>query len=332
LGPTIHDVARLAGVSKSTVSRAYAAPDQVKEATLKRIYEAAASIDYTPNAVARAMITRRTETIGFIICDKQKPLISNPFYSPIIETVADGVARRGYGLFIASDSDISLPSSRMMMEKNVDGVILASQIAPEMIRSFKSRGIPVVLLNNLAVPEEEIVSVINDDYRGAAEAVEHLIRRGHRRIGMISGLYSPFLCARRHQAYLDTLAGHGISHEAGIDLEVEPSPGKIFEGVGKILALPEKPTALFCNSDVVAVSVMKGLLRAGISIPGDMAVVGYDNSEYCQVIEPELTSVHVDKEAMGRIALEILFQLMAGEEVEPGPRITRTRLCLRQSG
>lgn len=332
MGPTIHDVARIAGVSKSTVSRAYADPDKVKEPTRNRIFEAAASINYTPNALARAMITKRTGNIGFIICDKQKPLISNPFYAPIVEAVVDGVNRRGNSLFISSDIDMSLPSSRMMMEKKVDGVILASQIGPEMIRSFREKGIPVVLLNNLVGSEEGIVSVINDDYRGARDAVEHLIRQGHERIGMISGLYSPFLCTKRHQAYLDTLKERGLGYDERIDLNVEPRPDEIMAVTNRILTLRERPTALFCNSDVIAVSVMKVLLRAGLSIPGDMAVVGYDNSDYCQVIEPELSSVHVDKDAMGREAVDTLFRLIGGENVAPGPIVTKTKLMVRQSG
>jgi DNA-binding LacI/PurR family transcriptional regulator len=332
MGPTIHDVARIAGVSKSTVSRAYADPDKVKEPTRNRIFEAAASINYTPNALARAMKTKRTGNIGFIICDKQKPLISNPFYAPIVEAVVDGVNRRGNSLFISSDIDMSLPSSRMMMEKKVDGVILASQIAPEMIRSFREKGIPVVLLNNLADPEEGLIRGINDDYQGARDAMEHLIRQGHERIAMISGLYSPFLCTKRHQAYLDSLKEHGLEYDERIDLDVEPRTEDIMAATNRILTLRERPTALFCNSDVIAVSVMKVLLRAGLTIPGDIAVVGYDNSDYCQVIEPELSSVHVDKEAMGRLAVDTLFRLIAGESVSSGPIVTETTLMIRQSG
>ncbi len=332
MGPTIHDVARIAGVSKSTVSRAYADPDKVREPTRNRILEAAASINYTPNALARAMITKRTGNIGFIICDKQKPLISNPFYAPIVEAVVDGVNRRGNSLFISSDIDMSLPSSRIMVEKKVDGVILASQIAPEMIRSFREKGIPVVLLNNLVDPKEGIVCVVNDDYRGACDAVEHLILEGHKRIGMISGLYSPFLCNKRHQAYLDTLKRHGLVYDEQMDLYVEPLSEAIMEGANRILSLSRRPTALFCNSDVIAVSVMKVLLRSGLSIPGDMAVVGYDNSDYCHVIEPELSSVHVDKEAMGRLAVETLFRLIDGADIASEPIVTETKLMVRQSG
>ncbi len=331
MGPTIHDVARLAGVSKSTVSRAYADPDKVKGPTLKKILQAAESINYTPNAVARAMITRKTGNIGFIICEKQKPVISNPFYAPIVEAVVDGVNRRGNSLFISSDSDMTLPSSRIMMEKKVDGVILASQIAPEMIENFRNKGIPVVLLNNIPV-SDGIPSVINDDYQGARDAMEHLIHQGHRKIGMLSGRYSPFLCTKRHQAYLDTLEAHGLPVDPRWDITVEPVAEDIFSGMNRILTLREKPTALFCNSDVVAVSAMKSILRSGLAIPGDIAVVGYDNSEYCQVIEPELTSVHVDKEAMGRIAVDILYRLIEGKPVPAGPEITATKLITRQSG
>ena len=332
MGPTIHDVARIAGVSKSTVSRAYADPEKVKEPTLKKIFEAANSINYTPNALARAMITNRTGNIGFIICDKQKPIISNPFYAPIVEAVVDGVNRRGCSLFISSDSDLTMPSSRLMMEKKVDGVILASQIAPGMVETFRNKEIPVVLLNNLTEMEEGIVSVINDDYQGARDAVEHLIRQGHKSIGMISGIYSPFLCTKRHQAYIDTLNEYGLSTDSRIDITVEAKPEEIMAETNRILTQREKPTALFCNSDVVAVYVMKAILRAGLRIPNDIAVVGYDNSDYCHVIEPELTSVHVDKEAMGKSAVDSLFQLIEGKKLSPCPIVTKTRLITRQSG
>ena len=124
---TIIDVAKLSGYSKATVSRAYASPNCVKPETREKIYAAAKALNYAPNAIARAMVTKQTENIAFIIHEKQYPVVLNPFYSPILEAVLQECNRHGYSAFISTDHDVRLPNGELYIKKHMDGVILAGQ-------------------------------------------------------------------------------------------------------------------------------------------------------------------------------------------------------------
>ncbi|MDK2840353.1 MAG: LacI family transcriptional regulator, repressor for deo operon, udp, cdd, tsx, nupC, and nupG [Thermosipho sp. (in: thermotogales)] len=136
---TIHDVAKLAGVSKSTVSRAISNSKLINEDTRQKVLQAAEILNYKPNAIARAMITKKTKNIGFIIYQKHKPILSHPFYSPILESIVDTTNSMGYNLFISSDNDIKIASGEIFMQKKVDGIILASRVDKNIILSFKKQ-------------------------------------------------------------------------------------------------------------------------------------------------------------------------------------------------
>ncbi|WP_105614525.1 LacI family DNA-binding transcriptional regulator [Vallitalea okinawensis] len=327
---TILDVAKVAGVSKATVSRAFTNPEKVKPQTLQKILEVAKELNYSPNAIARAMKTNRTGNIGFIVYAEQKPIISNPFYALVLEAVIETANKIGYSLFISTDQDITLPTGEIMLQKKVDGVILASQIDSKTVLTFRKNKVPVVLLNNY-MDLDGLHCVINDEYYGAHQVVEHLVRRGHKRIGILSGRYNPFICNHRYNAYVDVLKENGIELNYDYVHSVEPNFQDVYAAVKNLLIQKQRPTALFCNSDMIAIYAMKALIREGVKIPDDIAVAGFDDNYYCTVVEPELTSVHVDREMMGTAAVNILHKLMCGEEVEEKTVITKPKLIIRGS-
>ena len=144
MGSTIIDVAKKCGYSKATVSRAYAEPDRVSEKAKLKIYAAGKSLNYTPNAIARAMVRQRTENIAFIIHEKQSPAVLNPFYSPILEAVMRESARRNYSVFVMTNQDVQLPNGEVYIKKQMDGVIFVGEADPEMIGKLREQKIPVV--------------------------------------------------------------------------------------------------------------------------------------------------------------------------------------------
>lgn len=326
----IFDVAHHAGVSKATVSRAFTNPDKVKAETYQRIMKAAEELGYAPNAIARAMKTNRTNNIGFILYAEQKPIISNPFYANILEAVSDRANQLGYSLFIATDQDITMPSGEIMLRKKVDGVILASKIDSRTVLTFKKNNVPVVLLNNF-MELDHLPCIINDEYKGAYEAVNHLIDKGHRRIGMLSGRYNPFICNKRHNAYVDALKDRGLKVNYNYIENIEPNFQDVDQGVKRLLIQKQRPTALFCNSDVIAVWALKSLQRAGIKVPDEMALIGYDNNNYCTIVEPELSSVHVEREQMGQTAVDMLHQLINEEPIDDYVVVMEPKLVVRGS-
>lgn len=330
MAATILDVAKLSGYSKATVSRAFVRPDQVSEKTRAKIYQAAQQLNYTPDAIARAMVRGRTDNIGFIIYEKQYPVVLNPFYSPIFESVLQTCGRKGYSLFIASDRDLRLPNGQSCVKKQLDGVILAGHSDEQIVADLRRQNMPVVLLNN-ALDMEDLLCVTTDQYGGAVLAMRHLIERGHRRIGLIAGNFSPHVYISRYNGYCDVLKEHNCDVDACLVRTIEPTVEQAIESTNSLLAMEDRPTALFCTNDTIAIGAMKSALRAGLRIPEDIAIIGYDDSENSRMVEPELTTIRVDKAAMGRIAAERLIAQIEGEKPCKENIQTSVELVIRQS-
>lgn len=330
MAATILDVAKLCGYSKATVSRAFASPEQVSEKTRNKIYQAAQQLNYTPDAIARAMVRGRTDNIGFIIYEKQYPVVMNPFYSPIFESVMQTCGRKGYSLFISSHGDLKLPNGQTCVKKQLDGVILAGHSDEQLVSDLRRQNMPVVLLNN-ELDMDDLTCITTDQYGGAALAMRHLIERGHRRIGLLAGNFSPHVYMSRYNAYRDVLTENDCEIDPQLIKTIEPTVEDAIESTQKLLALENRPTALFCTNDTIAIGAVKAILRSGLRIPEDIAVVGYDDSENSRMIEPELTTVQVDKTAMGRLAAESLIALIEGEAPRKETIQTTVKLVVRKS-
>jgi DNA-binding LacI/PurR family transcriptional regulator len=327
---TIVDIAKAAGVSKSTVSRAFTVPHAVSSHTLERINQAAKSVNYTPNALARAMITKKTENIGFIIYNLQAPVIVNPFYGPILESVVEIMAEEGYSIFISSDTGLKNDSGELMLRKQVDGVILASQTSAGIVSSFTSRGIPVVLLN-YRINMAGVYSVLSDDAGGIMNAVRYLFDAGRRNIGFIEGRFTRFIFRRRHQGFIDAMKACGLPIIPDFCTAVEPSIEDAFGRVYAMLGRKKRPSVLLCTNDVVAVGAVKAALRRGLRVPEDISVVGYDNSELCAACQPALTSIDTNTRELGRKAVEYLLKQIRGEKPESTMAVVETRLVEGES-
>lgn len=314
---TIIDVAKDCGYSKATVSRAFASPETVSDKARKRIYASAKRLNYAPNAIARAMVRQRTENIAFIINEKQYPAILNPFYSPILETVLREGNRRNYSLFIATQQDMRLPNGELYFKKQMDGVIFAGEADRGLIEELMSQRIPVVLLNNY-LNIEGLPCVAADHVTGAAAATNHLYERGHRKIGLLSGRFSRQIVEARLNGYLKALSEHALPVDNRFIVDLEPTIDEAQRAMERLLELPNRPTAFFCTNDTIAAGAMKAVIRAGLRVPADVALVGFDDSYISRTVEPELTTVRIDPTAMGRTAAETLFRMIDGEVPEEG--------------
>lgn len=330
MGATIFDVAKICGYSKTTISRAFASPEKVSEKTRELIYSAAKQVNYTPDAIARAMVRKKTDNIGFIINDQQYPVVLNPFYSPVFEGVLQIGREKGYSIFIASNSDIHLPTGQVYMKKQMDGVIICGQTDKKVIESFKSQNIPIVLLNNV-YDMENLICITVDHYGGAYKAVEHLIECGHKDIAIISGHFSPYVVNERFRGYKDCLEQHGIAVKDEYIKSVEPTMEKAMECFEQLNEMENKPTAIFATNDVIAIGVIKKALRLKLSIPEDIAIVGFDDSDYSEIIEPELTTIRIDKQQLGKLAAEKLIETIEGRTFEKEIIESETNLIRRKT-
>lgn len=330
MAATIIDVANLCGYSKATISRAYASPERVSPKTREKIYAAAKALNYTPNAIARAMVTKQTENIAFIIHEKQYPVILNPFYSPILEAILQEGIKRGYSLFISTDHDVRLPNGEIYLKKHMDGVILAGQTDSQTIMSYRKQNIPMVLLNN-RIDLDDLLCITADNFGGAVQAVEHLYQRGHRRIGLLAGRFSPQIYTARYNGYISVLKKYGLAEDLRFVQDIEPTMEAAEQYISSILHLEDRPTAFFCTNDTIAIGAIKAVIRAGLRVPQDLAVAGFDDSEISRVIEPELTTVQIDKQLMGKLAACKLFDCINGKDLEETWIETPTNLIVRGS-
>jgi DNA-binding LacI/PurR family transcriptional regulator len=327
---TIIDVAKAAGVSKSTVSRVFTGSDSVSPIALQKVIQAAETFNYTPNAIARAMITKRTENIGFIIYDLQAPAIINPFYGPVLESVIEHIGKKGYSLFISSDKGLKNSSGERMLRKRVDGVILASQTSPKIAGNFIHKEIPVVLIN-YRLDMKGAYSILSDDAGGIMSAVRYLAKAGHRDIGFIEGRFTRFIFKRRHQGFVDAMKNADLTAHAAFNAETEATIQDAFASVYALLKGRKHPSALLCTNDVVAVGAVKAALRRGLRVPDDISVVGYDNSELCAACEPALTSIDPNTWELGALAVDCLLRQIDGERPRQTAATVKTRLVERES-
>jgi len=305
MSATILDVAVLANVSKATVSRAFSSPDKVNPDTRKRIMEAARRLQYQPNALARAMITKQSGNFAFIIYGEQAPVITNPFYGEILESVVNTTVEMNRSMFIVSDDKIRTEAASLVLQKQVDGIIFASQPNSEMLLRSSEKGIPHVLINHMTDLTESY-SLLCDDYGGMKQAVDHLAELGHRRIGFLNGYFTEFIKQRRYQGFVQAMAQNNLRFDPDIAATGGISVQEAIESTKSLLLRENPPTAVICANDTIAVGAMKAVSRMGLRVPEDFSVIGFDDSSFCTMSEPELTSIRIDKQRMGQLAVECL--------------------------
>ncbi len=326
--PSIYDVSRLSGVSTATVSRTFSCPSRVREETRRRVYEAAELLNYSPNAIARSMAIQRTNKIAYLIC-KQGATILDEFYASICDGILQTVNRTDYQLLMSTEEDWKL-SGATAQSKSIEGVILGGKAQMSLISEFRAQGIPVVLVNYF-VPGMELPSVVADEADGVYQAVEHLASRGHERIAMLAGRMNPYVLTERYNAFVAAMKARGLpikqSDVKMCDLDVESATSAALE----LLSLTPRPTAVFCANDVIAAGVCKAARRLALRLPEDLAVVGCDDASFCVMLEPELTSVHIDCRRMGELCVERLTELMEGKENVSEFTVVPTKLIVRRS-
>ena len=326
MNATIYDVSRLSGVSTATVSRAFSQPERVRGATRRKVYEAAEALHYHPNAIARAMARQRTDKIAYLICKKGATILDE-FYAGICDGIMGKANRSDYQLLVSSEEDWRQTVSTGQ-SKQIDGVILGGNAQAEMVSGFQSQNVAVVLVNNRMAG---LPCVVADEAAGVRQAIDHLMSCGHRHIAMLVGRFNPYIVRERYGAFLEAMAERGLPVGAGdvrmCDANVDSATAAALE----LLQGASRPTAIFGGNDVVAAGVIKAAHRMGLRLPEDLAVLGFDDSSVCPMLEPELTSVHIDCRRMGELAAARLTALLDGEEDIPLLTVVPTELRVRRS-
>lgn len=325
---TIDEIARLANVSKSTVSKALNDRHDVSPATKTKILKIAQQYHFTPNVFGKSLKSKITKNIGVIFTREKQPLSNNPFFSRILEGIEAELAINNYNLvlnILPDNSEGELP--RMIRERYVDGLLLIGVFHDQFVDQLSSHHLPVVQID----PKQnrpEFSQVFIDNEHGAHVATQYLIDAGHRKIGFISGELSRLSFKQRLDGYKKTLAHNGIA----IDDNLIKAYG-IEEGYEQVSTLidQEHPTALFCTNDINAMHGYKAIHDMKLRIPDDISFIGFDDIWSAAVAAPPLTTVRVYKEELGSIGVRRLLEMINSTSAQPSNTIVPVKLIVRQS-
>ena len=340
---TIVEVARAAGVSTTTVSVVLndsRSTVRISEATRAAVKAAAAQLGYMPNPAAQSLRRQRTTMLTLLVGG-----LANPFFTDIASSVHTNVAVRGYELNVvdAYRLEAELQALDQLRNGSSAGVIVASGRhgargqAIEALRELVRGGLPAVIMCDRS-PDPAIPAIRIDDEAGAFVMTAHLLALGHRRIAHLTSHVSDLSAhassveADRLRGYARALASAGVAYDPELVLQGEPTVFGGYALMQEVLARPgPRPTAVFCISDLRAIGALRALYEAGIRVPQEIALAGFDGILLGQFTTPALTTINQPREEMGRLAADMLFTLLEGHQPRPSEQVLAAELLVRES-
>jgi DNA-binding LacI/PurR family transcriptional regulator len=338
--PTIVDIANRAGVAPMTVSRVINESGYVSREAREKVERAVKELNYHPNGLARSLKRQRTHVVGIMLPD-----IANPFSAELVRGIQEALLPRGYSSFISvSERSVQREQAalRALFDHRADGIVIATRetkAGNDFLLRLAERDLPMVVVGR-ALNHQHVDRVTADHWKGAYEAVEHLIALGHKRIGFVGVSAINGAGLRRYQGYLDALREHDLPIDqkliAGPSSQLGPGqlgPGQVgpgystqddgYAGMKRLLALKKRPTAVFARNDFTAMGAICAIRDAGLSIPEDVAIVGFDNVPLAAYTAPPLTTVDQPTKEQGREAAHLLLERIEGERARE-----RREICL----
>ena len=308
----IRDIAKRAGVSTATVSRALATPGVVTAKTRALVEAAVRDLDYKPNALASSLRRLRTENIVVVVPD-----IHNPFFSGVVQGIEHVAHTHGHKVLLgeSQNSQQRLDTyAAMLVRKEADGLILLGALLPSIVERAVSAGVvppvPIVMaceyFTGLQAPTVRI-----DNVAAAATATEHLLQLGHRRIAMITGPSGNPLVKDRLKGYRQQLAKADVTVPAEYVARGDFTLQSGYQAMQKLFALPQKPTAVFCANDEMAMGAIRAAKDAGKRVPQDLSVVGFDDIQFAEYYDPPLTTIRQPRREIGETAMRLILDVFA---------------------
>ncbi|QII07767.1 LacI family transcriptional regulator [Rhodococcoides fascians A25f] len=313
--PTMDDVARIAGVSVSTVSHVLNGTRNVNPTTRQRVDAAIVEIGYRRNVVARSLAAGRTNTVGLSIA-----ALTNPYFGSLVHAVEQRLSEAGYVLILGDSHDEPLSERRVtdsLLDRQVDGMILApaagseSKTIPEIVRS----GTPLVLIDRmLDLPCDQVGP---ENEASAYELTAHLLDAGHRRIAIVRGIEGISSTNERFDGYARALADRGVDLDPGLILDGRSNVEVAEMHVRALMSSSNRPSALVSMNNSMTIGSLKAVRALGLSIPHDLAFVCYDDFEWSDLFEPRLTAAAQDVQTIGRTAADLLLNRIEGRDEKP---------------
>ncbi|EPJ43562.1 MAG: periplasmic-binding protein/LacI transcriptional regulator [Osedax symbiont Rs2] len=324
---TVKDIAKLAGVSTATVSRALANPQKVTDATKLKVQNAADQLGYAPNAIARSLRTQESKTIVVILPD-----IGNQFFTDIIKGIEQIAHKNAYKVLLGdagNDVDRATKYLDLVYSKQADGVLSLTADLPidKLVDDNAQAKFPLVMACEYYW-DAAIPSVHIDNEYSARLVIESLVQMGHYKIACITGASGNSISIARMQGFRDSMRKWGLQIPEQYIVEGDYSLLSGYEIAAELLSLHDRPTAIFCHNDEMAIGVLKRAREIGVKVPQQLSVVGFDNIPFCEYCTPELSTVHQPRQLIGETAMKLLLNILSGKK--PNPEITLpTQLLIR---
>ena len=306
----IKQVAARAKVSVATISRTINRPELVDAKTAARVWKMIRHLNYYPNGQARALVSGKSRMFGLIISD-----ISNPFFPELVKSFDDAAIQHSYEVLVANTdykSDRMAICVRKMIERKVDGIaIMTSELDPHLLTELYRRRFPMVFLD-LADVKPLVSRVVVDYAKGIGEVIRHLVSLGHQRIGFISGPLILKSARTRRSAFLSRLREFGVPRHRQSEAEGNHRVDGGDVAMRGMLLQPNPPTAVVTSNDLTAIGALRAIKAAGLDVPRDISVVGFDDIELSQYTHPPLTTIRLSREELGRKAFDALYRTAEG--------------------
>ncbi len=331
---SLKDVATHAGVGLGTASRVINGNGNVKPVTKEKVLKAIRELNYHPNNIARSLKTNATRSLGVLLTD-----LKNGFDTEIIRGIETEAGKTDYSLFLTNtnkERSKMISCIKNFVEKNVDGIIIiGGEITEEFYTDIKQFHIPLITISceSNIKPEGQYMSITIDNEKAAYEVVEYLIQKGHTKIAMISGEKDEMNAGiPRIKGYQRALENYKIAFRKEYLIEGNYTFLSGYEKGKQILTLAEKPTAIFAASDAMAIGAEKALLEAGVRIPDEIAIFGFDGLDFAEYVHPSLSTVVQPRYDMGVLAMRRMLEFFTQKEKKEPKIIMKHQLVVRESG
>lgn len=325
----IKEVAKLARVSTATVSRTINGSDKVSARTAERVHKAIKELNFYPNTHARTLVSGRSRMLGLIISD-----ITNPFFPELVKHFEDQAVQKGLEVIIANTDykpKRMAECVRRMLERKVDGAaIMTSEADPFLLTELSRRDIPMVFMDT-GTNSSRIANIQIDYGQGIQEALQHLFSLNHRRIAFISGPLNLKSAKRRYDAFVSGVEARGISADPEL---IEKGDHRMEGGViamRNLLRLKDRPTAVIASNDLTAIGALATIRDAGLEVPRDISLIGFDDISFAHLTQPPLTTIVLSRSQLAVTALAALEKLIRKESGESTDYRIATHLVLRSS-
>lgn len=304
---TIKDVARMAGVSTTTVSHVINKTRFVAEATQQKVLAAVDELNYAPSAVARSLKCNTTRTIGMLVTKS-----TNPFFAEVVHGVEEYCYGAGYTLILCNTEgnlEKQRDYLRMLSEKRVDGLLVMCSDLDQMLLDLLERknDLPMVIMD-WGPESPHTDNILDNAENGGYIAAKHFIENGHKKIGCLSGQVDKSTCQERLKGFRKAMTEAELTVNDDWLLDGDFECESAVEAAQKFIAMEDRPTAIFCFNDIMAMALISTFEQAGLRVPDDISIIGYDNIDLAPYFSPPLTTVHQPKRRLGKKAIEILLE------------------------